>query len=178
MQWFCFESCWISFSGYRNMDGIIYILQIRKLWLDRESFIFLYSGDLKLWRPYIDLLMKDVTGELMPNFGATYVAPAQRDQHLFSSKRRPHFKKKQRSWNEQKRGHGFRWGPEPKMTVLTKTSNKFLLRSDLTQLNSMYAKFTIFVSVIKDHILISVRELERKSKFSQCGNNAGFLQRT
>jgi hypothetical protein len=43
---------------------------------------------------------------LVLNYGATNVAPTQKDQPLLSSNRRPHFQTHKQSWNEQKFGQG------------------------------------------------------------------------
>jgi hypothetical protein len=71
-------------------------------------------------------------GTLVRNYGATNLAPTQKDKPLLSSKRRPHFKTRKRSWNEQKFGHGSRGGPKPRTTVLARTSSNILdLERDL-----------------------------------------------
>jgi hypothetical protein len=45
-------------------------------------------------------------GTVVQNYGATDVAPTQKDKPLLSSKRRPHFQTHKLSWNEHELGHG------------------------------------------------------------------------
>jgi hypothetical protein len=59
-------------------------------------------------------------------YGATNVAPTQKDKPLLSSKRRPHFQTHKGPWNEHKLGHVSRWGPKRKTTVLARASSNLL----------------------------------------------------
>jgi hypothetical protein len=65
-------------------------------------------------------------GTLALNYGATKMAPTQKDQPLLSLDRRPHFETHKRSWNEHKLDHGFRRVSKPRMTVLARTSSNLL----------------------------------------------------
>jgi hypothetical protein len=47
--------------------------------------------------------------------------------HVLSSKRRSHSQTHKWSWNEQKFGHGSRWGPKPRTTMPAKTSRNLRL---------------------------------------------------
>jgi hypothetical protein len=47
-------------------------------------------------------------GTLVRNYGATNLAPTQKDKPLLSSKKGPYFKTYKRSWNEHKLGYGSR----------------------------------------------------------------------
>jgi hypothetical protein len=58
-------------------------------------------------------------GALVLNYGATNVAPTQRDRHLLSSA-------KHINGLEQKFGHGSRQGPKPRSTVLARASSNLL----------------------------------------------------
>jgi hypothetical protein len=65
-------------------------------------------------------------GTLVLNYGATNVAPTQKDEPLLSSKRRHHFETHKRSWKEQNFGHGSRRGPKPRTVVLAKASSNLM----------------------------------------------------
>jgi hypothetical protein len=54
------------------------------------------------------------------NYGATNVAPTQKDQPLLLSKRRPHFHTYKWSWNDKKFVHESRRGPKPRITELAR----------------------------------------------------------
>jgi hypothetical protein len=66
-------------------------------------------------------------GILMLNYGATSVTATQKNQPLFSLKRRPHFQTHKRFWNEQNFGHWSRPGPKSRMTVLARLRSNLLV---------------------------------------------------
>jgi hypothetical protein len=65
-------------------------------------------------------------GSFVLNYGATNLAPSQKDQSPLSSKRRSHLKTCKWSWNEQKFGHGSQGGSKPRTTLLAKASRNIL----------------------------------------------------
>jgi hypothetical protein len=72
-------------------------------------------------------------GVLIRNYGATNVAPTQKDKPLLSLERRPHLQTHKRSWNERKLVHGSRRSPKPRTTVLARASSNLLLYSVVSQ---------------------------------------------
>jgi hypothetical protein len=65
-------------------------------------------------------------GTLMLNYGATNMAPSQKDEPILSSKRGPHFRTNIRPWNEQKFGYSYRRSPKPRITMLARASSIIL----------------------------------------------------
>jgi hypothetical protein len=71
-------------------------------------------------------------GTPVRNYGATNVAPTQKDRPLLTSKTSPHFQTNKRSWNKYILGHGSRRGAKPRTTVLARaTSNSMDSTSSL-----------------------------------------------
>jgi hypothetical protein len=65
-------------------------------------------------------------GYSLASYGATNVAPTQKDNSLVSSSRRSQFQAHKRSWNEHKLGQVISTGPKPKTTVLASASRNLL----------------------------------------------------
>jgi hypothetical protein len=101
------------------------------LYLAQELFIVV-----KWQSVYVSIEYKcpymDAAWVWVRNYGATNVAPTQKDKHLLSSKTRPHFQTHKWFWKEHKLGHGSEWGSKPSMTVLARASSKLLDRTGLT----------------------------------------------
>jgi hypothetical protein len=78
--------------------------------------------------PYQDTVS---AAKIVLNYGATNVAPTQKDKPLLSSKRRPHLQTQKWSWKEQKLSYDSRRGPKPTTTVLARANSNLLLWYDL-----------------------------------------------
>jgi hypothetical protein len=76
-------------------------------------------------------------GTLMRNYGATNVAPTQEDRPLLSSKRRPRYRTRKRSWNEYELGDGSRWDRKPGTILLVMVSSNLLDRTDWATITSI-----------------------------------------
>jgi hypothetical protein len=86
-------------------------------------------------------------GALVLSYGATNVAPTQKDRPLLSWMRRPHVETHQRSWNEHKFFHGLRRGPKPRTTVLARVSRNLLDRAERKVGDSSFPCLSICLSV-------------------------------
>jgi hypothetical protein len=87
-------------------------------------------------------------GTVVLNYGATNMAPAQKDQPLLSSKRTSYFQTHKSSWNERKFGHESQRDPKPRISALARTSSNLLLCYANRKLNPFAAEaMKLFIQI-------------------------------